>query len=307
MRVLQAKTKRPLDLLAVGAGGLVAAASSAFGATGNVDVWDAATGKLRHTHRGGGRVLSLASHADGHQVFFTGDDGSVLSLNLDDGDTVLFFEETLTTREVALGGTEPLLLVAEAGERAGGLQCWKLADDTNRQLWESQLQLFTWFSTPVISGDGTRVATSRHSMSRDSARNTVEVRDAATGKVTAAIEFGGANPLEDIAFSADGSKVIARSSGRTVKAFDTATGQPAGEFVHPGRPFVTGMAVHPNGTLACSRTNGTVCLWDVDNQKLLRTLDWKLGKLVSVAFAPDGGLGAAGTEDGQVVVWDVDE
>jgi WD40 repeat protein len=67
------------------------------------------------------------------------------------------------------------------------------------------------------------------------------------------------------------------------------------------------MAVHPNGTVACSRTNGTVCLWDVERRQLLRTLDWKMGKLVSVAFSPDGTLGAAGTEDGKVVVWDVDE
>ena len=40
--------------------------------------------------------------------------------------------------------------------------------------------------------------------------------------------------------------------------------------------------------------------------ELVRTLDWKLGKLVSVAFAPDGSIGAAGTEDGKIVVWDVD-
>ena len=66
------------------------------------------------------------------------------------------------------------------------------------------------------------------------------------------------------------------------------------------------MAVHPGGTVACSRNNGTVCLWDLENGELVRTLDWKLGKLVSVAFSPDGSVGAAGTEDGQVVVWDVD-
>jgi WD40 repeat protein len=89
--------------------------------------------------------------------------------------------------------------------------------------------------------------------------------------------------------------------------FDAATGQPAGELVHPGRNYVTGMAVHPSGTVACSRTNGTVCLWDLARGELVRTLDWKLGKLVSVAFAPDGAVGAAGTEDGRVVVWDVDE
>jgi WD40 repeat protein len=107
-------------------------------------------------------------------------------------------------------------------------------------------------------------------------------------------------------FSADGAKVLARSSGRTVKVFDAATGQAAGELLHPGRPFVTGVAVHPDGTVACCRNNGAVCLWNLEKRELVRTLDWKLGRLVSVAFSPDGSIGAAGTEDGQVVVWDVD-
>ncbi|MFO0824569.1 MAG: WD40 repeat domain-containing protein [Gemmataceae bacterium] len=89
--------------------------------------------------------------------------------------------------------------------------------------------------------------------------------------------------------------------------FDAIKGKAIGELLHPGPSHVTGMAMHPNGTVACSRNNGTVCLWNLDKRAIVRTLDWKLGKLVSVAFSPDGNIGAAGTEDGQVVVWDVDE
>jgi WD40 repeat protein len=139
--------------------------------------------------------------------------------------------------------------------------------------------------------------------------NHVRVLDGDTGEVRADIAFDrdGSEPVEQVVFSADGETLLARSRGRVVKLFDAATGAPAGELVHRGRPYVTGVAVHPNGTVACSRTDGTVCLWNVATRQLVRTLDWKLGKLVSVAFAADGTIGAAGTEDGRVVVWDVDE
>ena len=93
---------------------------------------------------------------------------------------------------------------------------------------------------------------------------------------------------------------------RTVQMFDAVSGARAGELVHRGRPFVTAVAVHPCGSVACARTDGTVTFWDADRLEAIRTLDWKAGKLVSLAFSPDGTLAAAGTEDGKVVVWDVD-
>jgi WD40 repeat protein len=107
---------------------------------------------------------------------------------------------------------------------------------------------------------------------------------------------------------------VSRTDSRTVRIYDAATGSAAGELVHTGRPYVSGIAVHPRGPVACARTDGTVTFWDVEKLEQLRTFDWK-GKnapssvqlrLVSVAFSADGALAAAGTEDGKVVVWDVD-
>jgi WD40 repeat protein len=310
MRVLQAKTKRPLDVLAIGAGGHVAAASSAFEATGHVDVWEVASGKVVFTHAGArGNRQSLAFTPDGGHLFVGGEDAV----------------EVFDTRSWAAQPAPPLelgrpsfVLSADGGRflltasenYTGTTACFEIEGGTRfRNQWSVGPDQYLLYGDPALSPDGARVAVSMHDGFRDHVRNVVQLRDADTGKVLRTIDFDlkGADPIQQIAFSADGAQVLVRALGRVVKVYDAATGQPAGELLHPGRPYVTGMAVHPNGQVACSRNNGTVCLWNLETRELVRTLDWKLGKLMSIAFAPDGSIGAAGTEDGQVVVWDVDE
>ena len=89
----------------------------------------------------------------------------------------------------------------------------------------------------------------------------------------------------------------------------TALGKP--RQIKAGQAFgdFRGFAFHPAGrTLAVIHGGPTlVKLYDLDTLTLRTKLNWKVGKLTCVAFSADGLLGAAGTEDGRVVVWDVDE
>jgi WD40 repeat protein len=68
-------------------------------------------------------------------------------------------------------------------------------------------------------------------------------------------------------------------------------------------------AFHPSGqTVAVIHGGPTlVKVYDLSTLKRLQTWQWKLGPLQSVAFSSDGTLGAAGSKDGRIVVWDVDE
>jgi WD40 repeat protein len=65
-------------------------------------------------------------------------------------------------------------------------------------------------------------------------------------------------------------------------------------------------AFHPDGrTVAVIHGGPTlVKLYDLATLTRSRTFKWKLGPLQSVAFSPDGSLGAAGSDDGRIVVWD---
>ena len=68
-------------------------------------------------------------------------------------------------------------------------------------------------------------------------------------------------------------------------------------------------AFHPGGrALAVIHGGPTlVKVYDPATLRPTQTYRWKLGPLGCVAYSPDGTLGAAGSDDGRIVVWDVDE
>ncbi|HEY8503855.1 MAG TPA: hypothetical protein VIL46_04695 [Gemmataceae bacterium] len=68
-------------------------------------------------------------------------------------------------------------------------------------------------------------------------------------------------------------------------------------------------AFHPGGrALAVIHGGPTlVKVYDPATLRPLHTFKWKLGPLGAVAYSPDGALAAAGSQDGRIVVWDVDE
>lgn len=73
--------------------------------------------------------------------------------------------------------------------------------------------------------------------------------------------------------------------------------------------ILSSAAFHPSGayfgTAHYSRGTNPVRLFDAESGRVVRTYDWGIG-LSGLAFSPDGQLGAAGTADGRVVLWDHD-
>lgn len=328
MRIIQSDNPRPLNLLAIGAGGLVAAASSTFGAPGDIEVWDAATGTRRFVHREpDGFLPSLTFHPNGRTLIFSRQ-RTVLALDLTPGEEPRVLRRDDNFPEVALSPDGTSLLICENQQTElqtadGEIACYALGDRLDLTLrWAARAESAALFR-PVFRADGARFALTARDLSGARVRHSVQLLDSSSDRLLVTIPTDPASPVHQTVFTADGAKLLVRTDSRTVQMFDAATGAPAGELVHTGRPYVTAIAVHPRGPVACARTNGTVTFWEIPSglaegtssakpkesaakREQLRTLDWKAGKLVSVAFSPDGALAAAGTEDGKIVVWDVD-
>lgn len=309
MRILQSNRSRSLTLLAVGTNGLVVAASGVFGAGGDVDAWEAASGERLWAHsRPAVNAVALTFALDGRALLAADSNGtSLLELGSNPRDKPV--EESRTgwsDATVVVAGGRVLVGRVGGGARFGGgaaLTAWQLPELS--LLWKNdRWPAYTHFAAGgAATSGGDRVAMSLN-VHGPRPEFAVTVRAADTGAEVMHLRLDG--PQRQLAFTADGAKLLVRDDSRTVQVFDAASGARAGELVHRGRPFVTAVAVHPRGAVACARTDGTVTFWDADRLEAIRTLDWKAGKLVSLAFSPDGALAAAGTEDGKIVVWDVD-
>jgi hypothetical protein len=77
-------------------------------------------------------------------------------------------------------------------------------------------------------------------------------------------------------------------------------------FNRSGPPVsATAFAVGGRRLLA-GNTAGGAELWDVTAGRLLRAFDWGRGPVTAVAISREGDTCAAGTETGEVIVWDLD-
>lgn len=108
-----------------------------------------------------------------------------------------------------------------------------------------------------------------------------------------------------LALSKDGS-LVAAAVWEWVGVWDAKTG--AERFRHVRDRDIHALAISPTRPLLVyGGRDGVVFVVDAETGSELRRLEWKVGEIEALAFAPDGLRCAAVGETGKVVVWDVDE
>jgi WD40 repeat protein len=112
--------------------------------------------------------------------------------------------------------------------------------------------------------------------------------------------------LEVVAFSPRGD-LLATGSAHAVRLWHTSPWQYL-NTITLREAYGLRLALHPSGSLLCTAC-GTpdVTLWDTRTTAEVGRFDWQIGKVLSVAFAPDGMTAAAGGSSGRIVIWDVED
>jgi WD40 repeat protein len=117
----------------------------------------------------------------------------------------------------------------------------------------------------------------------------------------------GAGTARALAVSPDSRTVVTcTANGLRVWDANDLNAKPK-EVRNDTRTHFTGIAFHPSGKyLAATSNDETVKLYDTQTWEVARTFTWKIGRMRSITFSPDGALAAAGSDSGKVIIWDVD-
>ncbi|KAJ5902363.1 G-protein beta WD- 40 repeats containing protein [Penicillium taxi] len=111
-------------------------------------------------------------------------------------------------------------------------------------------------------------------------------------------------PVIAVAFSPDGTQIVSGSNDKTIKLWDTATGD-LQKTVEGRSDLVNAVVFSPDGTQIVSGSNDkTIKLWDTATGDLQKTLEGHSEWVNAVVFSPDGTQIASGSEDKTIKLWD---
>jgi len=266
-------------------------------ASGNVTLWDVATGR--------GSVLPSAEEAGKeplHAVAFSRD-GSILAAGGGAGGVRLW--DVAAGRETSpleTGGEEEIRTLAfhpdggwvATGGARGGVAVRNL-DSLGETVilagHESEVEGL------AFSPDGVHLA----SGSRD---GEVTLWDWRNGFEVASFE-GAEGGVTSLVFSPDGSSLAGSGSDGLVRRWKVPGGE-VGVSFEGHADAVTGVAFRPDGGLLASASrDGTLRLWDPATGDRVATLSGHFGPVGSVVFSPGGKVFFSFGDDGTVKLWDV--
>lgn len=214
------------------------------------------------------------------------------------------FLATATAWKVGAGGD---LIVSNHGLPEHVLTGWRRKDGEWVRQWAVPTRdLFV--GQPTLSPGDDRLA--MFTRATDSARwweqpMRLEVRDPGTAAVLAAgtYPYSYAGPLR---FRPDGGQVAAINA-MTLLAWELPAGGPPRRAQNDSRKHFTALAYHPDGRRLLATSNDeTVHVFDAGTLARVGRYTWGLDRLSAVAVSPDGLLAAAGSANGDAVVWDLE-
>jgi WD40 repeat protein len=262
-----------------------------------VRVWDAATGQELLSLRGHGGVVSRVAFSPDGTRLVTGGGWGVKVWDVTTG-ALTVKGHTGSVQSVAFSPDGTSLV--SGSHRDGTVKVWDTATGQETLSFKSRTEK-AW--SVAFSPNGQRIAGGSSDPTTD-LPGEVKVWDSRTGRETLTLQDRHSGGVSSVAFNPDGSRLASGSADKTVKVWDTATGQEVLDLKgHHGG--VWSVTFSPDGSrLASAHEDGTVSIWDTATGQKVRDLKGHTEGATTGAFSPDGTRFASGSYDGLVKVWD---
>ena len=265
------------------------------GGDGSIDIWDVRSGRLIRTMSGHrNKVLAVRFLADNRQVISASKDNSVKLWDVMTGRLLRSSQlagpsEYLRALSISPDGTRVL---SASYSIAGGV---RMFDAASGRLLKTLVTGFA--NNAIFSADGARAALS--------VQGKIRIVDLAVGKTLKTLSGHQNFSLVDwLDFSPDGTRLVSGSSDKTVKLWDTNSGQVLHTLVHPDT--ITSVMLSADGTrIATGCDDHNLRIWDAASGRLLTTQPMSWGP--TMLFSPDSKqlLSGAGSYPLQIKLWDV--
>ncbi|KAJ5570039.1 uncharacterized protein N7459_009469 [Penicillium hispanicum] len=108
--------------------------------------------------------------------------------------------------------------------------------------------------------------------------------------------------VNTVVFSLNG-RLASSSSDRTMKIWDTESGNSQSILVHQTDAIVKAVFSHDGKRIATGSESGIVAIWDAHSGECLKRILGHTGKVISVVFTPEGNIASVAT-DQSTRIWD---
>ncbi len=212
--------------------------------------------------------------------------------------------ESVTAWRLCAGGSR---LLSNHGMPDHFLAGWEWKEGEWVRQWRiSTESLSIGMVTPSLSGEQfamfTRATESKRWWEQPMQ---LEIRDTATSEVcaTGSYRYSYAGKL---AFHPNSSQIVGINNMTLLAWSLPAVGDPR-RVQNDNYKHFTALAYHPNGNVLFVTSNDeTVHVFDTHTLTRVNRYTWQLNRLSAVTVSSDGTLAAAGSANGDIVVWDLD-
>ncbi|KAH7928957.1 WD40 repeat-like protein [Leucogyrophana mollusca] len=262
-----------------------------------VQVWDVVSGELLLPPLAGHSrpVVAIDISPDGQRVASGSADGTVRIWEMGAQDEVP--EPTHHTRVINAIATSPDgLSIVSCSQALGGLiQVW---DRCTGEVVSWELEVQPSVGCLALSPDGSRVAIYPSGGPR------IYVYDIEAGCTVSSSVEAYEGTIRDMTFSSDGGRLVSMTWNRTIEMWDLE--KEAAALPWDG-PLADCVAFSPNGKhIACGIDDNLRILDPVSGEVQSAPFQKHTGRILSIAFSPDGRLIASGSADHTARVWDIE-